>query len=536
MSRRSLLATVGGSAVVGGAAVAGALLPGRLSAQREVAATVQPLAATPVATVPGGGLPLPSTLANDASPQFRALGEALMELMRKHRVPGTALGILADGHEEHAAFGVSSANTLLPAGLDTLFQIGSLTKTYTATAIWHFIEQGKLAIDAPVRTYIPDLRLQDEATAAGVTIGNLLDHTAGWYGDEGTYTGEGDDAIVRFVDERLPQLPQLFPLGKFVSYNNAAFVLLGRLVEIAAGATYNTAMHNVLFGPLGVTDTILDRADVARRPYSDGHYAGPINGLDRVAVQTPLWVPRSIDPAGGIWATTRDVMRYARLHVTPGEDATKAIISAESVRRMQEPVKTIPGLKISMGRNWFIQDLDGVRVIMHNGDTGCGHTVFLAIPQHEFALVLFINNVGAGAALELAIIEKALASYPGLEHLAGKVGMTKAVLAPPDPPTVTMPSADIAQYTGRYASPSEVLTFTPAGSGLEMATETLEQKNTWQFAIAAPPPPPAPVAFLGKDAAVSGPLLVPFVRDDAGRVGWVASGYRLLPHASATAT
>ena len=144
ISRRRVLAAAGGGAVAGGAAVAAALLPGR-PYQRNgetgaADATTKNAVPTPAATDPGGGLPLPSTLAADASPQFRAVAEALMESMRKHRVPGTALGILADDREEHATFGVASMNTLLPAGPNTLFQTGSLTKTYTATTIWRLIK------------------------------------------------------------------------------------------------------------------------------------------------------------------------------------------------------------------------------------------------------------------------------------------------------------------------------------------------------------------------------------------------------------
>ncbi len=374
----------------------------------------------------GADLPLPSTLAEDASPEFRAVADSLMESMRSNRVPGTALGILADGREEHATFGVVSANTKLPAGPETLFQIGSLTKAYTAAVIWHLVDHGTLAIDAPVRTYIPDMQLHDEATAAHVTVGNLLDHTAGWYGDDTTFTGEDGEGIARFVDDRLPQLPQLFPLGRFFSYNNAAFILLGRLIEIATGTEYNTAMQNLVFGPLGLTDTTLDRREVLARQYSDGHYAGTINGTDGVAVQSPLWVPRCIDPAGGIWSTTRDVMRFARLHLSADTDGADGIVSAQSLRRMQEPVAAVPGLNISMGRSWFVQDIGGVRAIMHNGDTAGQHTVFLAIPQRQFAFVLLVNNVMSGVAVEVDVLDAALASYPGLGELAGQMGFSRA--------------------------------------------------------------------------------------------------------------
>ena len=393
-------------------------------------------------------LPMPSTLAEDASPEFRATAEALMASMRTHRAPGTALGILADGREEHATFGVASANTLTPAGPETLFQIGSLTKTYTATAIWRLIDEGALALDAPVRSYLPDLRLHDEETAVRVTVGHLLDHTAGWFADDTTYTGEDDDGIARFVDERLPHLPQQFPLGRFFSYNNAAFILLGRLIEVASGTDYNTAMQNLVFGPLGLADTVLDRRQVLARQYADGHYAGPINGADGVAVQSPLWVPRCVDPAGGIWSTTRDVMLYARLHLSAGTEGTDGIVSPQSLGRMQEPVQSVPGLNISIGRSWFVQDVGGVRAIMHNGDTAGQHTVFVAIPERQFAFVLFINNVMSGVPVEVDVLDKALASYPGLAELSGEMGFSRTLLTPPDAATVPLSEAEIGRVRG----------------------------------------------------------------------------------------
>jgi CubicO group peptidase (beta-lactamase class C family) len=479
-------------------------------------------------TEPAAALPLPNTLADDASAQFRAVAEGLMDAMRKHRVPGAALGILADGREEHATFGVASINTLTPLGPETLFQTGSLTKTYTATAIWRLIDQGVLAVDAPVRTYLPDLRLHDEETAARVTVGNLLDHTAGWYGDDTTYTGEDDDGIARFVEERLPELPQMFPLGRYFSYNNAAFILLGRLIEIACGTDYNTAMDNLLFGPLGLTDSLLDQRRVLARQYSEGHYAGPINGTDGLAVQSPLWVPRCVNPAGGIWSTTRDVIRYARLHLS-GADGTDAIVSARSLHQMQEPVIAVPGLNISIGRSWFVQDIGGVRAIMHNGDTAGQHTVFLAIPQRQFAFVLFVNNVMSGVAVEVDALDRALASYPGLAELSGEMGFSRALLAPPDATTVPLSAAEAAEYAGRYGDPARVITFRPADGALETTVQRLDQANSWEPAIAPPPPALTTVEFLGTDMALSRGALLPFVRDDAGRVGWVESGFRLVP-------
>jgi CubicO group peptidase (beta-lactamase class C family) len=473
---------------------------------------------------------MPSTLAVDASPEFRAVAEALVAAMQEHQVPGAAIGLLVGDREEHATFGLASLSSMQPVTPETLFQIGSLSKTHTATAIWRLIDEEALALEAPVRTYIPDLTLQDAEVAAKVTVGNLLDHTAGWYGEEGFDTGDNDDAIARYVAERLPQLPQLFPLGAFFSYNNAAFQLLGRLIEVATGTTYNAAMEQLLLGPLGLEDSLLDRTAVLARPYADGHVAAPVNGRPVLAVQTPLWVPRAVDPAGGIWSTTRDVLRYARFHLNRGTVPGAAnIVHPDSLARMQQPAVAIPGLPAQMGMNWFVQEVAGMRAFMHGGDTLGQHTEFVAIPAQDFALVVLTNAQSGGSPAAVAALDAALAQVPALAPLAGQIGLAHALLLPGDAPTVDLPPGQVAEYAGRYADPGGANIFAQTDGGLELTIEKIVEPGAWLPAIAAPPAPPSPVRFLATDVAIANGLRLPFVRDAEGRVGWVAVGLRLLP-------
>jgi CubicO group peptidase (beta-lactamase class C family) len=519
LTRRRILA------LAGGAAAATTLRPAHISARQTPEAT--PVAATPVIA----DFPLPSTLAADASPEFKAVADAVVEAMRRNKVPGTALGILFGDREEHASFGVASLNSLAPVTGETLFQIGSLTKTYTATAIWRLIDEGVLALDAPVRTYLPDLKLMDESVAANVTIGNLLDHSAGWYGDEGFNTGVDDDAIARYVAERLPVLPQIFPLGDFFSYNNAGFTLLGRVIEVVTGTTYNAALEHLLLAPLGLENSLLDHEAVLRRPYSEGHAALPINGRDALTVATPLWVPRSVDPAGGIWSNTQDVIRYARFHLNA--ESTVAgnanIVSPESLLQMREPVLDAPGLPISMGRNWFVQEIDGKQIFQHNGDTNGFHTEFMAVPEYGFAFILLTNGTG-GTFTSMEVLDAALAAYPGLEALSGKTGLSHASLAPQDAPTVDLPPETLAEYVGQYGDNSSIYTIAEKDGVLEILGETIIEPGTWQPAIASLPAPPIALSFLAKDEAVAGGVLrIPFIRNADGNVGWISFGLRLIP-------
>src|SRR6478609_7724225 len=94
-------------------------------------------------------------------------------------IPGVAVAVWADGRERFACHGVTSIDDPLPIDRDTLFLLGSITKTFTATALMNLVATGRVELDAPVRRYVPELRLADERTAADITVFNLLNHTAG---------------------------------------------------------------------------------------------------------------------------------------------------------------------------------------------------------------------------------------------------------------------------------------------------------------------------------------------------------------------
>src|SRR5690606_32934919 len=150
---------------------------------------------------------------------------------------GVAVGILHDSRERMAGIGFTSVENPLPVTADTLFQIGSTTKTITGTILMQLVEKGLLDLDEPVRTYLPELRLADKAAEEGVTPRHLITHMGGWMGDYFSDTGDGDDALTRYVAE-MAELPQVTPTGSIWSYNNAGFGLAGRLIEVITGNSY----------------------------------------------------------------------------------------------------------------------------------------------------------------------------------------------------------------------------------------------------------------------------------------------------------
>ncbi len=517
VSRRYLLFRL--TAATSAALLAPVLTPGRRS-----------LAQTPVAT-PGSALP--STLAADASPEFRAVAEALMAAMQTTGTPGAALGILADGREEHASFGFTSIDVGDPVTVDTLLQIGSITKPFTGTAVMRLVEDGTLDLDATVRTYLPDFQLEDEDVAERVTVRHLLSHTGGWWGDLFADTGDGDGAIEEYVARWFPELPQLSPLGEYFSYNNAGFILLGRLIEDVTGQEYRAAIDELVLGPLGMVGSVFAPEEVLARPHALGHFAE--EGVTQI--QEPLFLPRSTDPAGGLWSTTQELLRFARFHMGDGTADGARILSPETLEMMQTPQQSIVGDPISvLGLPWFIVDLPGQRFVLHDGGTFGQHAQLWLAPDQDFAVALLVNAMPAGAMVAQAALAEVLNQYFGIGPEAAQMATPVATPVASPPPAAPSPD-DLAQYTGSYATPDATYHLDVVDGSLVLSYELHPLPAQVQPTLIPDVPPEVPVQFVAEDVAlvtIAGlPLLLVFVRNDDGAIGWISAGLRLVPKVAA---
>src|SRR4051794_11037905 len=178
--------------------------------------------------------------------------QELPGLLARHGVPGAAVAVDMGGEVADHGAGVINLATKVEVDTDTLFQIGSITKVWTATLVMQLADEDLIELDAPVRTWLPEFRLADESAAAAITVRQLLNHTAGFEGDVFTDTGRNDDCVEKYV-ATLGDLAQLFPPGHMFSYNNAGYCVLGRLVEVVRGKPFGACLREHLFTPLGLT-------------------------------------------------------------------------------------------------------------------------------------------------------------------------------------------------------------------------------------------------------------------------------------------
>src|SRR4051812_41915726 len=183
-----------------------------------------------------------------------ALEARLADLADKHEVVGASVAVMSGDEIVEAVTGCANLRSGLPVSTDTVFQIGSITKVYTATLVMQLVDEGLVDLEAPVRTYLPEFRLADESAAGSITIRQLLSHTSGIDGDVFDEFGRGDDCVEKYVDAMSSFALTTDP-GALFSYCNAGYVVLGRLVELLREASWDVALRKHLLEPLGLTDT-----------------------------------------------------------------------------------------------------------------------------------------------------------------------------------------------------------------------------------------------------------------------------------------
>jgi dipeptidyl aminopeptidase/acylaminoacyl peptidase/CubicO group peptidase (beta-lactamase class C family) len=366
----------------------------------------------------------------------------LAELAERHRVPGAALGILRvrPGRQDdrvETAFGVLNKETGVETTPDSVFQIGSMTKVWTATVVMQLVDEGLVDLDAPVLEALPELRLADPEVTQKVTMRHLLSHTSGIDGDVFTDTGRGDDCLEKYVAQ-LDQAAQNHPLGATWSYCNSGFSLIGRVIEKLTGGTWDAAIQERIIRPLGLahTGTLPEEALLHRAAV--GHVGEPGAEL----VRAPVWgLPRSAGPAGLINSTVGDILTWARMHLSGGVavDGTR-VLSEASTAAMTEKEAELPDKYIlgdSWGLGWIRFGWDGRRLIGHDGNT-LGQAAFLRVLPDEGLAVTLVANGGNTRDLYEDLYREIFAELAGVEM--------PRPLAPPDQPV----SVDVAPYLGAY--------------------------------------------------------------------------------------
>jgi CubicO group peptidase (beta-lactamase class C family) len=471
--------------------------------------------------------PPTSSTAAGLSASFDELDAKINAGMRAYAVPGVAVSIWAGGQEYVKGYGVTNVDHPVAVDGDTVFRIGSTTKTFTGTTMMRLVEQGKVDLDAPVRHYIPGFAVADASVSAAVTVRQLLNHTSGWNGDDVQDFGRGDDAVARYVSS-MTRLPQLTPPGSVFAYNNAGLVVAGRIIELVNGTTYEAAVQNLVLDPLQLAHTHYFSDEIIGLNVAASH-----NVVDgKPVVDTDFWAfPRSCNPTGGLMSTARDQLRYAHFHLGDGTAANGTrLLSQQSLVAMRSNPGAGGTLQVEltgMGVTWMLRpSAENLTIVQHGGTWSGQLSGFFMVPDRNFAMTVLTNSEGGSKlTTDLFAGDWALHTFAGVSNLPATPQHLRA--------------AELAPYEGRYVADSipesgslehVVIDFTARDGQLVgtmgdgNANTGPDEQNSSKMGLAFYRPDYG--LDLGPDAKPTGPRSN-FVRGPDGNIAWFRNHGRL---------
>lgn len=377
----------------------------------------------------------PESIASDL---LEHLPHELVTSIQRHGVPGASGALWVDGSLFEFCSGVANARTGVVSTPDTIFQIGSIAKSFTATLTMQLVERGKLRLDAPIGAYLPELRLGDDNGLWEITLRHLLAHTSGIDGDLLTDTGRDSDALAKLA-ETLGSVSQLHRPGAWFSYCNLGYNILGRALEVASGRIWDDLLRDSLIEPHGLAHTVTSADEALRHSVAIGHVPG-VDGKPAL-VERPF-APRSNGPSGMTMAcAARDLVTFGRVHLDGGLSATGGrILSPASISAMRtlQVANPFNHNYRGWGLGWMLFDDTGEKMFGHDGGAA-GNCAFLRVlPAQRIVAALLVNHE-RGMPVYRDLFERRLHELAGIEV----------------PPVLTMPAhpsdlVNLALYAGTY--------------------------------------------------------------------------------------
>jgi CubicO group peptidase (beta-lactamase class C family) len=319
--------------------------------------------------------------------------------MQMYDVPGASIALVRDGDVIYTrGYGVRDTTTQHPVNENTLFAIGSITKSFTSLAVAQLVDAGKIDLDSPVTAYLPDFKLSDAAATRKLTVRHVLAQTTGlesyaddalWYAGQIKTLQEAVDHIQKMALDGQP--------GEKYHYNNYNYALAGYLVEKVSGQPWADYLRQHILTPLAM-DTANTNVSLSKKT---NDFAAP-HRLDIPEGMQPIpffsnFPP--IAPAGAINASAAEMAHYLQLQLSSGLYNGKQIVSQKMLREMHhEQVSTGTGggdtlsqIGLSYGLGWVVGKLDGETLVWHNGGIDGFYAVMGFLPDRKTGVVVLTN-------------------------------------------------------------------------------------------------------------------------------------------------
>jgi CubicO group peptidase (beta-lactamase class C family) len=444
------------------------------------------------------------------------LSREIPKVMRASHTMGLSIA-LVDGERTvwERGFGWANRAKSVPVSANSLFYIGSTSKTMAAAAVMQLVEQGRVDLDAPLSRYVPRFRMLPRFRGNVITVRSVLDMHSGIPGDidNGAYTdGRPYPGYNRFLLRVLAHEYPERPVNTAYAYSNSGYGLLQNVVQNVTGENFATYTREQLFGPMGMASTTFDQGSVPYSALAHGYQAVTgANGAVRVLARPREYLNNWA--AGSVVSSATDMAAYLKTLIAGGlAPSGRRVLAQSTLQQMITPQTRLP-LDITYfraGLGWWVGDTGNKWMgpaISWNGDTANFHTFFRWLPKLGLGAFVSVNTSGAVP----------VSDQIGLRALGLMVTATtgRRASTPPRPAPVVKVSANtLRRATGRYASTSPGLyTITATGRGLLVSptprppgvtsVTMLPRANGWYAAVHPPADNPLAVAWV-KPATIAG--------------------------------
>lgn len=420
-------------------------------------------------------------------------------------VPGVSVALVKSGEiVASGGFGYRNIEDQLPMNAGTISPIASLTKSFTGMAVMMLVEEGKLALDEPVQTWLPEFRVADADASRKMTPRMFLSHKSGigrtghqnamWSGPSPYH--DRADLISRLQEVELQSQP-----NEAWSYCNEGYVTLGHLIELQSGMPLHEFLEQRVFARLGLTST---RTNFLPWKQAEDRTTGYIPTPDGLKT---AWLPDNYDiylTTGGIVSTVLDL---ARCQILAMDYANHPLLSAGSLEQTHTISMPYGDSGWGYGLGWMVAWHDGLKVVEHSGGLAGVATHSLMVPGEGAGAVVLTNLSGAKAGDLAEQLAGSLIGRPLFRKSTSEPLPLRSNAAQPD-------SGERSRYSGEYTFGTAKLTISDSGERLIAQPYTPEfpdEPSTGLIAVGTDRfltlQGAGPVSFLTNDAGVPDRLL-----------------------------
>ncbi|MES2379217.1 MAG: serine hydrolase domain-containing protein [Bacteroidota bacterium] len=308
--------------------------------------------------------------------------------IQKSNTVGLSIGIIKDGKVSTYNYGELKRSSGHLPGVNTIYEIGSITKTFTATILAYYVNDGKLSLSDPITKYLPDSVAANSALK-DITLLSLINHTSGLaslptnfiaqkpYSEANPYKNYTQQLLFAYLKNcTLKSVP-----GKKYAYSNLAVGLLGVILEHVSGKHYEQLVSEIICRPLGMKGTVQHLYPLITTRFTtvydeDGH-------------ETPAWdMLNTFAAAGSLKSTINDLLLYTRANMIKADNKLSKALS------LTHQVTFTNDTQLSMGLGWHIIKVDGISYYFHNGGTG-GSSSFLAYNIDRNIAIIILSSASA---------------------------------------------------------------------------------------------------------------------------------------------